>query len=186
MIPDRGRFRSRFFVQGFLLLDLQVALVVLSIGLLGLSSLMISSFGQSADALNRTYAVLESKNLLQRIRAHQSGLSEIGAYYSNVSFQQPPQTTTQCINRSCAASVLADFDLGQWQCSLNVIGFGFEDCQVLWRAHYSDEGMFLHLPESRVGLTIARSFNTAPVLQVQVHWQGVNGREQALDFGLSE
>ena len=108
---NKRLFNSRRHNKGFSLLELQVAIVVLSFGILGLTQSMVSSFEQNSDVLSRTLAVLESKNLFQRMKSHQSSLGEFGQHYSSVGFQQSPPALTSCINRTCSESALADFDV---------------------------------------------------------------------------
>ena len=82
MTPRLNFALNKLCVKGFSLLDLQVAIVVLSFGILGLTEAMVGSFDQSNEGLNRTLAVLESKNLLQRMRSHQSSQGEFGDSYA--------------------------------------------------------------------------------------------------------
>ena len=181
---NRRLCNSRRHHQGFALLDLQVAIVVLSFGILGLSQSMVSSFEQSSDGLSRTLAVLESKNLFQRMKSHQSSLGEFGQHYSNVGFQQSPPGLTSCINRSCSASALADFDVALWHCALTGGGVEGDGCEGLRAINLNADQSFLQLPESSLALTINGGSSSSARVLNQIRWQGAGAREQMLDFGL--
>ena len=175
---------SRCPNKGFSLLDLQVAIVVLSFGILGLSQSMVSGFEQSNDGLSRTFAVLENKSLWQRMKSHQSSLGEFGQHYSNVGFQQSPTALTSCINRTCSASVLADFDVALWHCTLTGGGIEGDGCEGLRPIHLNADQSFLQLPESRLALTINSGSSSSARVLSQIRWQGAGAREQMLDFGV--
>ena len=49
---NKRLFKCRHHNKGFSLLDLQVAIVVLSFGILGLTQSMVSSFEQNSDGLS--------------------------------------------------------------------------------------------------------------------------------------
>ena len=168
----------------FSLLDLQVAIVVLSFGILGLTQSMVSSFEQNSDGLSRTLAVLESKNLFQRIKSHQSSLGEFGQHYSNVGFQQSSPALTSCINRTCSESALADFDVALWHCALTGGGVENDGCEGLRPFSLNADQSFLQLPESRLALTINGEASSSARVLTQIRWQGAGAREQMLDFGV--
>lgn len=184
MTPRLNFALNKFCVKGFSLLDLQVAIVVLSFGILGLTEAMVGSFDQSNEGLNRTLAVLESKNLLQRMRSHQSSLGEFGDFYANVAFQQPAETTTSCLHRACSASAQADFDVALWQCALIGGGLEFNDCESLRLPHLNAGQIFFQLPEGRLALTLNGGSGAPARLLTQIRWQGLGTREQTLDFGV--
>ena len=181
---NKRLFNSRRHNKGFSLLDLQVATVVLSFGILGLTQSMVSSFEQNSDGLSRTLAVLESKNLFQRMKSHQSSLGEFGQHYSNVGFQQSSPALTSCINRTCSASVLADFDVALWHCTLTGGGIEGDGCEGLRPIHLNADQSFLQLPESRLALTINSGSSSSARVLSQIRWQGAGAREQMLDFGV--
>lgn len=184
MSPKPSFAFHRFSSRGFSLLDLQVAIVVLSFGILGLSQSMISSFDQSSDALSRTLAVLESKNLLQRIRTHQSSLGSFGEYYSSVGFQQISVASSSCVNRACSESALADFDVALWHCALAGGNYEYDGCEAFGPLDLNMGQTFSQLPQSRLALIITGGSSSPAEVLAQVRWRGTGAREQALDFGL--
>ena len=181
---NKRLFNSRRHNKGFSLLELQVAIVVLSFGILGLTQSMVSSFEQNSDVLSRTLAVLESKNLFQRMKSHQSSLGEFGQHYSSVGFQQSPPALTSCINRTCSESGLADFDVALWHCALTGGGVENDGCEGLRPLSLNADQSFLQLPESRLALIINEEASSSARVLTQIRWQGAGAREQILDFGV--
>lgn len=183
-LHNKRLFNSRRHNKGFSLLDLQVAIVVLSFGILGLTQFMVSSFEQNNDGLSRTLAVLESKNLFQRMKSHQSSLGDFGQHYSNVGFQQSSAALTSCINRTCSESALADFDVAFWHCALTGGEVENDGCEGLRPFSLNADQSFLQLPESRLALTINGEASSSARVLTQIRWQGAGAREQILDFGV--
>lgn len=56
--------------RGFSLIEVLVALVLLSVGLLGLAGLQLASLNSNVDALARSQATLGAESILERIRAN--------------------------------------------------------------------------------------------------------------------
>jgi Tfp pilus assembly protein PilV len=170
--------------RGFSLLALLVAMIVSSFGILGLNESLLSSFDQSNDALSRSYAVLESKSLLQRVRSHQSSLGEFTEHYSNLVFHQSAQPVGSCLHRTCSASALADFDVALWQCALFGNDPNSEACATLRPIGLAAGEMHLRLPQARLALTINRRSGSTGSLLAQIRWQGPGLHEQMLNFGV--
>ena len=59
---------------GFSLIEVLIALVVLSVGLLGLAALQAEGLRSSSTAFQRTQAVLLASDLMDRMRANRAGL----------------------------------------------------------------------------------------------------------------
>lgn len=71
MIGSQTR-HARAYMQGFTLLEVLIAIVVLSIGLLGLAGLMASSLKNSHSAYQRTQATWLAYDALDRMRANRA------------------------------------------------------------------------------------------------------------------
>ena len=103
--------------NGFTLLEVLVALVVLSIGLLGLAGLQVASLRYNHSAYLRSQATLLAYDILDRMRANrQEALS--GAY--TISLGTLPSAPTSCIGNAsnCTPPMLATDDLYQWETEL--------------------------------------------------------------------
>src|SRR4030095_6465661 len=70
---------TRHSVGGFSLVEALVALVVLSIGMLGIAALHVESLRSGRTALTRTVAVALAADMADRIRANRTGKKEYEA-----------------------------------------------------------------------------------------------------------
>lgn len=128
--------------RGFTLLEVLVALVVLSIGLLGLSGLQTSSLRNNHSAFLRSQATLASSDIIDRMRANRvaatAGDYDIG-YTATL-------TPGSCVG-SCSAMDVANRDLQQWRAyierlpggegAISVTG-GVAEVKVCWNDSRSD------------------------------------------------
>ena len=99
--------------QGFTLLEVLVAMVVLSIGLLGLSGLQTSSLRNNHSAFLRSQATLLSNDIIDRMRAN-SDSALAGDY--DIDYAATPTSST-CTS-GCSATDVANIDLGEWRAYL--------------------------------------------------------------------
>jgi len=100
---------------GFTLLEILIALIILSIGLLGLAGLQANSLKNNNSAYQRTQASLLANEMLDRIRANRQGLAA-GAYDAIDS------TTTDdpgCITSGCSSTQMAQYDAHDWSTRLS-------------------------------------------------------------------
>lgn len=123
--------------RGFTLLEVLVALVVLSIGLLGLSGLQTSSLRNNHSAFLRSQATLAGTDIIDRMRANRtsaaSGDYDIG-YTATV-------TPSSCVG-SCSALDVANRDLQQWRSyverlpggegEISVTAAGIAEVKIRW------------------------------------------------------
>ena len=77
--------------RGFTLVEALVALVVLSIGLLGVAALQLSSLQSNSSAASRSQATLLAYEVVDRMRANQS--AALGGAY-DITFAQTPSGST--------------------------------------------------------------------------------------------
>lgn len=99
--------------QGFTLIELLVSVVIMSVGVLGLSGLQIESLHQNNSALIRSEAMLISNDILDRMRANPVG------NYDGVALGAVPASVTNCTVTNCSINDMKDYDIAQWQCSLS-------------------------------------------------------------------
>lgn len=90
---------------GFSLVEVLVALVILSIGLLGLAGLQTRGVRDNHGAYLRTQATLSAKDLVDRMRANRSA-ALAGTYDVDFGVEVAPGAT------------VASMDLNQWQATL--------------------------------------------------------------------
>jgi type IV pilus assembly protein PilV len=102
--------------RGFTLLEILVALLVLSIGLLGLAGLQTFSLRNNHSALLRSQAVVLAYDALDRMRSNrdQAMLGAGSAYNTTYSQAAGSYSTTGC-SSNCTSSDLATYDLAGWK-----------------------------------------------------------------------
>lgn len=102
--------------RGFSLIECLVALVVLSIGLMGMASLALTGLRTGRGALFRTQAVNLVSDMVERIRANPAA----GEAYDCSQYAAPPAPhdcapTGSVLGASCTPAELAEDDLAGWQ-----------------------------------------------------------------------
>lgn len=110
---------ARRAISGFSLLEVLISLVVLSVGLLGMASLMSTTLKSNDSAYMRTQATVEAYNIIDRMRANSSGVTA-GVYtiaMPAAAATSAPDTCTG-VAVSCSNVQLASYDIGQWESDL--------------------------------------------------------------------
>ncbi len=99
---------------GFSMVEALVALVVLSVGMLGIASLYVVSLRSSGSAISRTQAVNLASDLADRIRANRSAGE---AYEAVVSTSDEAAAVDTCIGQAvtCDPATMAAYDLSVWR-----------------------------------------------------------------------
>ena len=96
--------------HGFTLLEVLIAIVVLSFGLLGLAGIQAVGIKNTTDANLRTLAIQQAYDMADRIRANTVGATA-GAYDS---IPITVGTNPTCISTSCSATDMRDHDRFIW------------------------------------------------------------------------
>jgi type IV pilus assembly protein PilV len=92
---------------GFTLLEVLVAIVVLSLGLLGLAGLQAATLRNNQIAYYRGIAIQQTYDMADRIRANQEG-AKTGKY------NNPTATHHDCFGATCNPQDMAEEDFFQW------------------------------------------------------------------------
>ncbi len=96
--------------SGFSIVEALVALLVLSIGMLGIAALYVESLGAGRSAIYRTQAVNLASDMADRIRANRLA----GVAYDTATYGGNP-TPQGCVGgAACTAQQLAQDDLARW------------------------------------------------------------------------
>ena len=103
--------------SGFSMIELLVAVLVMGIGVLGVTGLQMVSLQNNRDALLRTDALQMAYDILDRIRVN-PGAGIPGADYDGVAFDDAPSAPSDCVANNCSAAQIAAFDIALWQCAL--------------------------------------------------------------------
>jgi len=96
--------------RGFTLLEVLIALLVLSIGLLGLAALQTLGLKFNHESYQRTQAVYQAYDMIDRIRANQTSK----ASYKNVALGSTPSLSGIDCSTGCNAGQLATYDINTW------------------------------------------------------------------------
>lgn len=106
--------------KGFSLLEVLVALLILSVGLIGLAGLQLTGVQNGRDAYYRSQAIVLAYDIADRMRANQQGVED-GDYHLNAG-----TLTAACrTSAGCSASQLAGDDVALWRNSVaNVLPDG--------------------------------------------------------------
>jgi type IV pilus assembly protein PilV len=98
-------------VRGFTLLEVLIALIVLSIGLLGLSGLQTTSLRNNHSAFLRSQATLVTNDIIDRMRANRDAAVD-GAYDIGYEDATP---AGDCSVICASANAVANADLAIWR-----------------------------------------------------------------------
>lgn len=118
--------------QGFTLLEILVAIVVMSLGLLGLAGLQAASLRNNQTAYYRGIAAQQVYDMADRIRANLAGVA--GGSYDNLGANTP--VNPNCFNEDvgnvgCTPATMAVTDHRQWNLNNAFLlpgGVGTVDC----------------------------------------------------------
>ena len=94
------------------MVEVLVSLFILSIGLLGLAALQTVGLQYNRQSYQRTQAVIQAYDILDRMRANPAG--ETNGDYNNISLGSTPSASTDCANSSCTPDQMATYDINQW------------------------------------------------------------------------
>jgi type IV pilus assembly protein PilV len=106
--------------RGFTLIEVLVALLTLSIGLLGLASLQATSLRFNNDSSAQTQAAYLASDIADRMRANASQL----AAYPNLSTNPPGSATPSCYTGGCSPAQMADNDVYEWYAGVKALPGG--------------------------------------------------------------
>lgn len=104
-------------IDGFSLLEVLIALVILSVGLLGVAGLMSTTLKSNDSAYMRTQATQLAYNMIDRMRANLTATNAL-AYSVPMPTAAATATTNVCTAGSCDPTTLAAYDIGQWEYDL--------------------------------------------------------------------
>ncbi len=99
--------RPRSLQQGFTLVEVLIAVVVLSVGLLGVAKLVMSAIHADDSAYMRGQATQLAYEMLDQVRANRPAALD-GGYALGPAY-------SDCITGPCTDDVLAQLDLFNWQ-----------------------------------------------------------------------
>ena len=111
-------YLSNFRQRGLTLIESMVALVVISIGLLGLAGLQLTGMQQNSSALHQSKAVWAGYTMADRIRANNIRF----ANYSGIDTNDP--YSQDCMSAPCTNDQLVTADAAEWTDSVRELPSG--------------------------------------------------------------
>lgn len=103
--------------QGFSMLEVLIAVLVFSLGMIGLAGLLIFAIKSNHVAYLRTQATFLAHNMADRMGANPVGVwGDAGTSYYNGDY--PVSASTSSCASGCGPQQLADYDKAQWSTQL--------------------------------------------------------------------
>ena len=99
--------------RGFTLLEILIAVVVLSIGLLGIASLQALGQQSNHSAYLRSQATALAYDMIDRMRANNAGVKS--GNYDSIDTTANTYTDPGCASSTCSSSQMAQYDMFDWQ-----------------------------------------------------------------------
>lgn len=99
------------------MIELLVAVLIMGVGVLGVTGLQLVSLQNNRDAMLRSEAIQLAYDILDRMRINPGGAVP-GANYAGIGFDDDPVAPTNCYDNNCTEAQMTAFDIAVWQCSL--------------------------------------------------------------------
>ncbi len=99
--------------RGSSLIEVLVSMIVLAIGILGISAMQTSSLKSNQSSYQRTQAVFHSQDLVERMRSNQAGVRA-----GNYDAPEPALTAACLTSAGCSPAELAAHDVAEWEASI--------------------------------------------------------------------
>jgi type IV pilus assembly protein PilV len=100
--------------SGFSLIEVLVATVIMSIGILGIAGLQVVSLQQNRSSLLRSEALQFGNDIVDRMRANPDEV------YAPVEYTDAPISGAKnCKEVSCSAAEMSDYDIALWKCMIS-------------------------------------------------------------------
>lgn len=107
-----------FFQRGFFLLEVLITMMVMAIGLLGISAMLMLAHKASSSSYLKQKAVQSTYNIIDRIRANRqaamNGSYTVSNLVSSGSPSYPSAPSADCGSVTCTDSQLATYDIWYW------------------------------------------------------------------------
>lgn len=167
-------------IAGFSMIELLVAVLVMGIGVLGITGLQVASMQNNREALLRSEAAQMAYSILDRIRANRiGGAGIVGLAYDGLAVGDAPPNANDCQAANCSQAQMVAFDLAVWKCSLG--SFDADGGCVALRAAnvLPPTNQQPGLPQGDGSVVVN---GATGVITVTVQWMGSNNQLQTLSL----
>lgn len=103
--------------NGFTLLEVLIAIVVLSVGLLGIAGLQAAGQQSNHSAYLRSQATALAYDMIDRMRSNKAGVST--GDYNSIDTTANTYTDPGCESTACSSSQMSQYDMYDWQQELS-------------------------------------------------------------------
>ena len=174
--------------SGSSLIEVLVALLVFSIGMLGLSALQLNALRSVSDSSQRSQSTWILQDIAERIRANPDAPAASFTAVPNCAAIPAPMCadhfkpgTGKVAAVNCTAAEMASFDRWEAQCGYAEVG-GFNT--IDGRFNSRD---FVSLPVAGSAIDIAQDAVNPRILRIQANWRGQadDAKGQSTDNALS-
>ena len=169
------RFTNPKQQRGLSMIELLVAVLVLAIGVLGITALQMVSLQNNRGALFRAEAVQLAYDMMDRVRANPQGVVP-GQAYDGLAVGDNPPGATDCVANNCTQAQMIQFDQAVWKCSLG----GFDANGTC--TDFRDDGV-LPPATAQPGLPNGDgsiAVDAAGIVTITVRWQEPNNQVQTI------
>jgi type IV pilus assembly protein PilV len=125
--PHLNVSAKRTRAEGFSLVEVLVALVIIGIGMLGIAKIQALAYASTSTASLRSLAALQASSIASAMHANRNYWSVVSAGFKYTFTGTTAPTTTDatltgsgCVS-ACAAGPLAAYDVQQWVKAVNAI-----------------------------------------------------------------
>ena len=148
-------------ITGVALIEILISLLILSVGVIGLSNVQINAKRVAQEALQRTKAASLASDMLERIRANPKGFANYnGAEVGRSSASSEP---ADCRLVACAPADVVARDLWEWEQALD----GADETRVADDLTRQVGGLYLPY-----GCVVTDFGGQAGRVQVTIAWEG--------------
>ena len=161
---------------GFSLIELLVAVLIMGVGVLGVTGLQMVSLQNNRDALMRSDALEMAYDIMDRIRSNPGSGAIPGQAYNGVGFDDDPVAPNDCYANNCSEAPMAVFDISVWKCSLGAHN-ELDACDDL------RQDTVLPAMDDQPGLPDGEGeivIDGQGVISVTIRWTGFDGVQQQL------
>jgi type IV pilus modification protein PilV len=162
-------------IRGFSMVELLVAVLVMGVGVLGVTALQLMSLQNNRSALLRAEAVQMAYDMMDRVRANPVG-AVAGVAYDGLAIGDNPPAATDCVANNCTEAQIIAFDQAVWKCSLGT--FNAVAACAAFRA-----GAVLPPATAQPGLPNGDgsvAVDAAGIVTIVVRWQEPNNQVQSI------
>lgn len=159
------------------MVELLVAVLVMGVGVLGVTALQMVSLQNNRAALLRAEAVQLAYDMMDRIRANPQGAVP-GQAYDGLDLGDDPPAATDCVANNCTQAQMVTFDQALWKCSLGAFG---ADATC---TDFRDNGVLPAL-DDQPGLPNGDgsiAVDGAGLVTITVRWQEPNNQVQTINI----